>query len=156
MTRWALVWSFAYSGRRAYREPICNRRWWTLEKPSIWLTTTILFSAWTLIWSRHRRGMLHPLRGIWRWHRNAEGDHPPSVPLPLHSFILISNDLSIRMIEPVEYGRFLFWVNRDISTQKIWRWLAVSCLVLAVWSRCNCNNLFYPTIPNGASPWITN
>ena len=52
--------------------------------------------------------MLRSLKGIWRWHRKAESGHPPSVTLPLHPAFVNSNDLSIQMIEPVEYGRFLF------------------------------------------------
>ena len=52
--------------------------------------------------------MLRSLSGTWGWHRTAEGDHPPSVPLLLHHSVVLSNDLSVQMIEPVEYGRFLF------------------------------------------------
>jgi len=56
--------------------------------------------------------MLRSLKGIWRWHRKAESGHPPSVTLPLHPAFVNSNDLSIQMIEPVEYGRFLFCDRR--------------------------------------------
>jgi hypothetical protein len=52
--------------------------------------------------------MLRSFKGIWRWHRKAEGGHPPSVLLPLHSSVVISNYSFIQTIEPVEYGRFLF------------------------------------------------
>lgn len=52
--------------------------------------------------------MLRSLKGIWRRHRKAEGGHPPSVPLPLHHVVTALNILSVQVIEPVEYGRFLF------------------------------------------------
>ncbi len=52
--------------------------------------------------------MLRSLSGTWGWHRTAEGGHPPSDSLPLHNFVVISNNLSIQIIGPVEYGRFCF------------------------------------------------
>ena len=52
--------------------------------------------------------MLRSLSGTWGWHRKAEGGHPPSDSLPLHNFVVISNNLFIQTIEPVESGRFLF------------------------------------------------
>jgi len=52
--------------------------------------------------------MVRSFKGIWRSHRKAEGGHPPSVFLPLHTIVVISNKFFTQMIEPVEYGRFLF------------------------------------------------
>jgi hypothetical protein len=52
--------------------------------------------------------MLRSFKGTWRWHRKAEGGHPPSVLLPLHRSVVISNKSFVQTIEPVEYGRFLF------------------------------------------------
>ena len=54
--------------------------------------------------------MLYPLEGRWRWHRIAEGGHRPSVSWPLNSVAFTTNNLSIQMIEPVDYGLFLVCV----------------------------------------------
>jgi hypothetical protein len=51
--------------------------------------------------------MLRWFKGTWCWHRKAEGGHSPSVLLPLNDVVAISNILSVQVIEPVEYGRFL-------------------------------------------------
>ena len=53
--------------------------------------------------------MLRSLQGIWRWQRKAESGHSPSVSLPLHHVGKVLNILSVQVIEPVDYGRFLFW-----------------------------------------------
>jgi hypothetical protein len=52
--------------------------------------------------------MLRSFKGIWRWHRQAEGGHPPSVFLSLQHVVTVLNILSVQGIEPAEYGRFLF------------------------------------------------
>ena len=52
--------------------------------------------------------MLRSFKGIWRWHRKAEGGRPSSVLLSLHSSVVISNNSFTQTIGPVEYGRFLF------------------------------------------------
>jgi hypothetical protein len=52
--------------------------------------------------------MLRSFKGTWRWHRKAEGGHPPSAYLPLPHNVTVLNILSVQVIEPVEYGRFLY------------------------------------------------
>lgn len=37
--------------------------------------------------------MLRWLRGMWHWHREAEGDHLPSESLSLRAFVVISDNL---------------------------------------------------------------
>jgi hypothetical protein len=54
--------------------------------------------------------MLFPLEGRWRWHSIAEVGHRPSVSWLLNSVAIITNNLSIQMIEPVDYGLLLFCV----------------------------------------------
>jgi hypothetical protein len=62
--------------------------------------------------------MLRSFKGTWRWHRKTEGGPPPSVFLSSHDVIAISNILSVQIIEPAVYGRFLFCARANASTTK--------------------------------------
>jgi len=143
MTRSALIWSLARTTRGTPGESIAKpplvdtfrRRQSELLNKN--------FSAWTLIRSKHRWGMLRSFKGTWRGHRKAEGGPPPSVLLPLHSSLVISNNSFIPTIGPVECGRFLFCSAGHETAHTFaqsWRLLAVFYLVLAAWLRCNLRN----------------
>ena len=50
------------------------------------------------------------LWGISRWYRNTKGNDWPLVSLPLGAIVLVSDIASIQNLQPVESGRFMFWV----------------------------------------------
>jgi hypothetical protein len=62
--------------------------------------------------------MLRSFKGTWRWHRKAEDGHPPSVCLVLQHIVKVLTILSVQVIEPVKYGRFLFCARANVLSDK--------------------------------------
>ena len=43
--------------------------------------------------------MLRSFKELWRWHRKAEGGHPPSVLLSLQNILTVLDILSVQVID---------------------------------------------------------
>ena len=52
--------------------------------------------------------MLRSLSGTWGWHRTAERSYPLSDSLPLHNFVVISNNYLYKLLNRSNMAGFCF------------------------------------------------